>query len=640
MRPDAVNVSKDKLIGRYLSWAIDPRRATNRIRGTFHSPKCHRLRGPTYSRMIGAHGEVRKEAEETMAGIWQALTNQPPFTVSTMLLLTDGTVMCSESDGQHWWRLTPDAFGNYVQGTWSPLASAHHARLYFASAVLSDGRVFVAGGEYEGALGQDEQDTVEIYQPILNLWTEIAPPAGWTHIGDAPCCTLPDGRVLLGSIGSTDTAIFDPQTNSFTPGPNKGDASEEETWTLLADGSVLTVQCSNIPHAEKYVPAANAWVSASSTPQSLVQASSSEIGPALLLPDGRVFAIGATGHTALYTSPPIASQPGAWTSGPDFPPDGNGALMEAKDAPACLLPNGKVLCTASPASDTTYPGPTSFFEYDGVSLNAVGAPNNAGGACYHGRMLVVPTGQVLFAADSADIAVYTPDGAPDPAWAPHITSHPVFVREKQTYTLNGYQLNGLSQAVSYGDDATMATNYPIVRIRSLNSGHVHYCRTFYFSTMAVATGFATQTTSFKVPVGVEHGFAELCVIANGIASDCVRVLVGPYLPQFPINEALVNRLIGSLADGPLWVLGPHGPVPVDPWGPEIEKQVRAIYASIIAQVRELTAIGRELEQRQIAEAEAALKQQRGPMLSSRQSKQVAQAADGRTRQSPVRARRH
>jgi hypothetical protein len=70
-----------------------------------------------------------------------------------MLLLTDGTVMCSESDGMHWWRLTPDAYGNFIQGTWSPLASAHHARLYFASAVLPDGRVFVAGGEYEGNLG-------------------------------------------------------------------------------------------------------------------------------------------------------------------------------------------------------------------------------------------------------------------------------------------------------------------------------------------------------------------------------------------------------------------------------------------------------------------------------------------------------
>jgi hypothetical protein len=66
---------------------------------------------------------------------------------------------------------------------------------------------------------------VEIYQPVLNVWTEITPPAGWTHIGDAPCCVLADGRVILGNIDTTETAIFDPQTDSFTAGPNKGDVS-------------------------------------------------------------------------------------------------------------------------------------------------------------------------------------------------------------------------------------------------------------------------------------------------------------------------------------------------------------------------------------------------------------------------------
>jgi hypothetical protein len=31
-----------------------------------------------------------------MAGPWKALTNIPSFSVDTMLLLTDGTVMCHE----------------------------------------------------------------------------------------------------------------------------------------------------------------------------------------------------------------------------------------------------------------------------------------------------------------------------------------------------------------------------------------------------------------------------------------------------------------------------------------------------------------------------------------------------------------
>jgi hypothetical protein len=47
-----------------------------------------------------------------MAGTWDPLANQPTFPASTMLLLTDGSVMCQESGGKNWWRLTPDQHGS------------------------------------------------------------------------------------------------------------------------------------------------------------------------------------------------------------------------------------------------------------------------------------------------------------------------------------------------------------------------------------------------------------------------------------------------------------------------------------------------------------------------------------------------
>lgn len=146
-----------------------------------------------------------------MSGTWQTLSNQPPFNASTMLLLTDGAVMSQESGNVNWWKLLPDPYGNYVQGTWSQLAPMHHTRLYYASAVLPDGRVFVAGGEYSDA--GSETNPAEIYDPLLDLWTEIAPPPGWARIGDAPCCVLPNGTVLLGNIDDTRTAIYDPLTS-------------------------------------------------------------------------------------------------------------------------------------------------------------------------------------------------------------------------------------------------------------------------------------------------------------------------------------------------------------------------------------------------------------------------------------------
>ena len=526
-------------------------------------------------------------------GTWQPLSNPPTFSASTMLLLTDGTVMCQESGGKNWFRLTPDSTGNYVNGTWSPLAPMKNTRLYYASAVLRDGRVFVAGGEYSDAGG--DTPAAEIFEPLLNFWTSIPAPPGWTEIGDAPCCVLPDGRVLLGSIQTTQTAIYDPELGTWTPGPNKDDSSSEETWTLLPDESVLAVECTNHPNAEKFIAPAEKWAKPASTPVDLVQASSIEIGPAILLPDGRVFAIGASGRTAIYTPPNIADQPGSWIVGPDFPFDQNGNRMEAKDAPACLLPNGNVLCVAGPAGEGgNFPSPTQFFEFDGSSLIAVANPSNAGGPPFVGRMLLVPSGEVLFAAGSGQIEVYIPSGVPDNVWRPQITGAPHFIRAGQTYTLTGRQLNGLSQAVSYGDDASMATNYPLVRL-TMGDGRVIFCRTFDHSTMAVATGTSTQTTHFKVPFGVGFGVAELAVIANGISSRAVPVFVSGFHIHVDINETMINRLIGSLADGPLWVLTPHGPVPVDPWGPLVEAQARKAWNLIFEGVRTLQRLGREIE---------------------------------------------
>ncbi len=213
-----------------------------------------------------------------MSGTWRPLANPPPFAASTMLLLTDGTIMCQQEGGVNWWRLTPDQSGGYLNGRWKALAPMHHTRLYYASAVLQDGRVFVAGGEYSDA--GSETNTAEIYDPLLDSWTEISGPPGWARVGDAPCCVLPGGHVLLGSIDDQRTAIYDPVANTWSAGPNKNDRSSEETWTLLPDHTVLAVECANHPQAEKYVGASQAWVSAGTVPVDLVDRDRSGVSPA------------------------------------------------------------------------------------------------------------------------------------------------------------------------------------------------------------------------------------------------------------------------------------------------------------------------------------------------------------------------
>ncbi len=528
-----------------------------------------------------------------MSGTWKPLTKSPGFAASTMLLLTDGSVMCQQSGGVNWSRLAPNASGDYINGTWTPLAPMHNTRLYYASAVLRDGRVIVCGGEYSNA--GSETNKCEIYNPVSNTWTVIAPPAGWTQVGDAASCLLPDGRLLIGNLSGVKTAIYDPVAGTWSAGPNKGASASEETWTLLGDQTVLTVQCSHRPFAEKYVAPANLWVTAGKLPVDLVEAASIEIGPAVLLPDGRVFCVGATRHTALYTPPPIANQPGTWKAGPDFPIIG-GKTIGAKDAPCCLMPNGHVLLVAGPVDGTSgsYLPPTYFFEFDGVHLTQIASPTGTQSLPnipYQTRMMLLPSGQVLVATETATIYCYTPGGLIVDLWRPSITGVSSTLNAGYTYTLFGRQLNGLSQAVAYGDDCTCATNYPIVRIRHLASGKMFYCRSYDHSTMGVATGVTVQYTNFKVPASLPHGPSEITVVANGIASKPVSV--NGWLIKWPRDFDLEAWafLIGNLADGPLWVWGPNGPIPVDPWGPDVAKAAAAARELMLKGMRQLQDIG-------------------------------------------------
>jgi hypothetical protein len=464
-----------------------------------------------------------------MAGTWTTLTNPPPDTVCTTFLLTDGTVLAQGVSTNKWYRLTPAANGNYANGTWATMADSVNGPLYYASGILRDGRLIVVGGEYNfGA--PVWLVAAEIYNPVTNTWTTLPTPAGWGLIGDAPGCVLPDGRFMVGEVTTTRTAIYDPATNAWTAAANKLSPVGEESWSLLFDESIHAVDCSNPPNAEKYIIAANTWVAAGATPQVLVD-SISEIGASVLLPDGRLFVIGATGFTAIYAVPPIANQPGTWVNGPTIPQINPGEALGTVDAPAAVLPNGRVLFSAGPITvPASFQSPTYFFEYDPPTNSISAAPRpspiNANGVPYFGRMLMLPTGQVLYTAGTTTVELYTPDEAPDPVWRPTITSCPATLRRGgRGHTLAGRQINGLTQCIYYGNDATQATNYPIVRLESTTDSTVIYCRTFSFSTMGLQTGTVIHNCRFTVPSSTPLGCYRLVVVANGIASEPCNVCV-------------------------------------------------------------------------------------------------------------------
>jgi regulation of enolase protein 1 (concanavalin A-like superfamily) len=438
---------------------------------------------------------------------WTPLVRSAPGGIGTMLLLPNGTVMAQINGiSADWALLTPDATGSYVNGTWSRLASMHDTRLYDASQVLQDGRVFVAGGEY----GTGSR-TGETYNPLTNTWTQL-PAQSFGNILDAMSDTLPDGRVLIGPVSPSSsgfTIIFNPATNSWAQGPKtvRGGSTDEQNFTKLPDGSILTVDGNTT--SERYIPSLNQWVNDAAVPVPLFD-SKGELGPGVLLADGRVFYLGATPHTAIYT-PSGSTAPGSWVAGPDIP---NG--LGDDDAPAAVLRDGKVLCVAGPSG--TYNGPTSFFIYDPVSNSfspAAGAPTVTG-PVFTERMLALPDGNVLFTSGGSNAYVFNPGTAALPESQPTITD--VSPDGDGSYTLSGTGLNGISEGAYYGDDAQMSSNYPLVRLTG-PTGTVYYARTFGWSSTGLQTGAATLTTKFVLPIGIPPGTYTLAAVANGVTSD-------------------------------------------------------------------------------------------------------------------------
>jgi hypothetical protein len=378
---------------------------------------------------------------------WTPLANLPPGgSVINMLLLTDGSVITqSGDDGQHWFKLVPDAHGSYVNGIWTITAPMSFPRLYFTTNVLQDGRVWLLGGEYTGPyFDPNIAPSGEIYDPVKDTWSPITPyptearanfcghrnvtsdvqltagspvvtgiystdrltpgwtitgngiPAGATVVsvdsatqvtisanatltgpsqavrfrgialacfGDDPSMLISGHRILAGNIFNNSTYIYSIDSDSWTQAATKvySDRSDEEGWTALSGGSILTYDlfnsvANNQGYAETYNSKQNAWTAISpadgtatgTLPVLTSPALGFELGPSMRLQDGRALVIGANQHTALYNQ-----ATNTWAAGPDI----HGVLRNpfgrvehanfgADDAPAALMPNGHVLIAA------------------------------------------------------------------------------------------------------------------------------------------------------------------------------------------------------------------------------------------------------------------------------------------------------
>jgi FG-GAP-like repeat/Galactose oxidase, central domain len=127
---------------------------------------------------------------------------------------------------------------------------------------------------------------------------------------------------MLANATTSEMALLNINDLSWTPtGTGKADINDEEGWTLLPDGTVLTVDANLCNNSERYDPSTGAWSSAGSTIVQLPDCTgnqSIELGPQVLRPDGTVVVFGGTTtgttHTAIFNS-----STNTWTQGPDLP---------------------------------------------------------------------------------------------------------------------------------------------------------------------------------------------------------------------------------------------------------------------------------------------------------------------------------
>src|SRR5262249_38425354 len=111
--------------------------------------------------------------------------------------------------------------------------------------------------------------------------------------------------------------------------------------------------------------------------------------------------------------------------------------------------------------------PTEIFDFNPTTNTisqvspALPDPNLTAEPSFPMRMLVLPTGQVLFNDSSRRLFVFTPAGSANPALRPSITG--VTYGGGGVFTLGGKQLNGQSAGSDYGDDVESDENFPIVR---------------------------------------------------------------------------------------------------------------------------------------------------------------------------------
>lgn len=292
-----------------------------------------------------------------------------PRMEQTAVLLADGRVLVAgglgHNDSSSVDGTASAEIYDPATGHWTMTGSMVQVRWNFASLLLPNGIVLVAGGGVNH-YGVDNANSAEVYDPHTGRWRATG--AMSNDRAQNALLLLRDGKVLtVGSLDNDASAeLYDPATGRWTPtGTMVGTARADVTATQLADGRVLVSGGRYVPpysgraptvypFAEIYDPTTGSW---RPTGPMVVPRYDHD---AVALPDGRVVVVGGAERTFRYCPPcdplsdveiydPIS---GSWSQVIPAP-------HEESSPNATLLADGSVLVTgADGATDVFRPEPT------------------------------------------------------------------------------------------------------------------------------------------------------------------------------------------------------------------------------------------------------------------------------------------
>jgi hypothetical protein len=491
-------------------------------------------------------------------------TPAPPTTVEHLqhsaTVLPDGRVLVIGALGNPPNEI-PEIFDNRTTSSLS-VSPMSIDRASPAAAVLGDGRVLVVGGLSisGGALADGA-----VYEPGSDTWQATPSMSTTRRMGHA-AQMLRDGRVLVfGGVGDTTlpaaTDIYDPASNTWQAGRPLNVPRFEFATAMLSNGWVLAISGladsttgALTPSVEMYIPEVDRWVPMAPMPDGAARRRLT----AVRLADDRVLVAGGTdtpNGNATTNAWIFDYRTNAWTA--------INPLPVGREAPlSALLPDGRVIIVGqyepggvvstttdiwNPATGlwTSVPlaGPARF-AYALVTLST-GEVATVGG--YHSDPLgygneiavfdpttstwamagtlatyrhtlaavVLPDGRIasiggigLGRFPLAGVELTTLTRGSQSARQPLLLPLAALVNSSSV-TLSGVGFSGPYTAAGSGYATSSATNYPLVRYRSLTTNDQG---TFF------GEGWDDTSVRFPLPGGHSLGAMAVTVHTNGIAS--------------------------------------------------------------------------------------------------------------------------